>query len=396
MKPLRILMIAPTPYFSDRGCHVRIYEEARALQACGHVVKIVAYHLGRDHGDIPVARTPRIPWYNKLSAGPSWHKLYLDVLLLISALKVARQFKPDILHGHLHEGALVGFPLKKILRIPLIFDCQGSLCGELVDHDFVQKGSLPYRLFLTLEKWICRRADYIITSSTPTARLLQVDFQCPPGSVAAVCDGVDTETFHPDHDVSALRQELQLPLDRNIVVFLGAMNEYQGVDHLLEAIRLLQKRDDLHFLIMGYPENRYVEMAENMGIRQQVTFTGRIDYAQAPQYLCLGDIAVSPKVSMTEANGKLFNYMACGLPTVVFDMPVNREILGDLGVYASYGSVSSLAAGIELLADNCDQRAALSRRVRETAEALYSWRAVTEKIVEVYRTVVPSSVQKEP
>ncbi len=79
-------MIAPTPYFADRGCHVRIYEEARALTKLGHEVCIVTYHLGRDMPGVRVVRTPHIPWYGKLEAGPSWHKPYLDILLLWKAL----------------------------------------------------------------------------------------------------------------------------------------------------------------------------------------------------------------------------------------------------------------------------------------------------------------------
>ena len=75
---LRVLMIAPTPYFADRGCHVRIYEEARALTKLGHEVCIVTYHLGRDMPGVRVVRTPAVPWYGKLEAGPSWHKPYLD------------------------------------------------------------------------------------------------------------------------------------------------------------------------------------------------------------------------------------------------------------------------------------------------------------------------------
>ena len=76
---MRILTIAPTPYFSDRGCHVRIYEEARALVKGGHEVTICTYHLGSDIGGIPTLRIPPIPWYKKRSAGPSWHKPFLDL-----------------------------------------------------------------------------------------------------------------------------------------------------------------------------------------------------------------------------------------------------------------------------------------------------------------------------
>src|SRR5512137_1549193 len=93
--PLKILMLAPTPYFADRGCHVRIYEEARVLRHLGHDVRLVTYHLGRDMADIPTERIMRIPWYRKLTAGPSWHKPYLDLLLFFKALAVARSFKPD-------------------------------------------------------------------------------------------------------------------------------------------------------------------------------------------------------------------------------------------------------------------------------------------------------------
>ena len=54
-------MLAPTPYFADRGCHVRIYEEARALIGLGHEVRIVTYHLGRDMAGIPTVPHPSHP-----------------------------------------------------------------------------------------------------------------------------------------------------------------------------------------------------------------------------------------------------------------------------------------------------------------------------------------------
>ena len=79
-------MLAPTPFFADRGCHVRIYEEARTLAALGHRVEIVTYHIGRDLPGIITHRIPAIPWYRKLEAGPSWHKPYLDILLFCKAL----------------------------------------------------------------------------------------------------------------------------------------------------------------------------------------------------------------------------------------------------------------------------------------------------------------------
>ena len=103
---MRILIIAPTPFFADRGCHVRILEEARALMALGRQVTICTYHNGRDINGIDARRIVKIPWYSKLSAGPSFHMIYLD--------------------AHLHEGALIGKIVSLLFRVPLVADHQGS------------------------------------------------------------------------------------------------------------------------------------------------------------------------------------------------------------------------------------------------------------------------------
>jgi glycosyltransferase involved in cell wall biosynthesis len=389
-RQLKVLMLAPTPYFSDRGCHVRIYEEARAVQALGIDVRIVTYHLGRDMPGIPTYRSANVPWYKKLTAGPSWHKPYLDILLLFKALQLAKTFKPDLIHAHLHEGAFIGLILKKWLAVPLVFDCQGSLTGEIIDHGFTKSGSVVHKGFSFLEKRINNAADFIVTSSGAGAEELVRHWQVSAAKVKAVIDGVDTEVFLP-YPKQEGRLALHLPLEAPLVVFLGLLNRYQGLDILLESIALMKARQrQIHFLIMGFPEEQYVEKCRELGLEQMVTFTGRIEYAQAPLYLSAGDIAVSPKISLTEANGKLFNYMACGLPTVVFETPINREILGDSGVYARYADAEDLAARIETLAFDALGRQALAVQVREKAERDHSWRARGEQLVEIYLKAVRS------
>ena len=121
----------------------------------------------------------------------------------------------------------------------------------------------------------------------------------------------------------------------------GLLAEYQGSGHLLRAAaRICARRDDVHFLLRGFPgEWRYRDYAHELGIADRVTVMGVVPYERAPAYLALGDVAVSPKLSETEGNGKLLNYMAVGLPTVTFQTPVSHEILGPLGRYARLGDV---------------------------------------------------------
>lgn len=381
-------MVAPTPYFSDRGCHVRIYEEAKALRQMGSDVRIVTYHLGRDLGQIPTYRTCRIPWYKKVEAGPSWHKPYLDVLLLLRALRVTKEFSPDLIHAHLHEGALVGFLLKKWLRVPLLFDYQGSLTAEISAHRFTKKGSLIHRAFATLERSINNMADLIITSSSQSAVALVNDWHMPAQRVQAVIDGVDTDNFRLQSKADC-RKELKLPQDIPIVGFLGLLNEYQGIDILLDAAAKLKSQNiRLHILVMGFPEKHYMKKAAESGLDSMIRFTGRIDYSMAPQYLSACDVAVSPKISLSEANGKLFNYMACGLPTVVFDTPINREILGDTGIYAEYGDAEDLARKIAMVVSSGQMIRELSAKCREKAVKEHSWISRGTTLLEQYRLLV--------
>jgi len=383
----RILMIAPTPYFADRGCHVRIYEEARALIAQGCDVRIVTYHIGRDMPGIPTERIPNVPWYQRLTAGPSWQKPLLDILLLFKAFSVARGFRPHLIHAHLHEGAFVAMLLKPLLCIPLVMDFQGSLTTECRDHGFFRRGTLLEKLFCFIESVINKSADAIITSSTAGHRSLTDEWDVPAEKVTAVIDGVDTQQFYP-YPRQQARHRLGIAVDVPVVVFLGVLNAYQGLDLLLEAIAILkQQGNKATFLIMGYPEDIYREKAHHMGIDDSVIFTGRVDYAEAALLLSAGVLAVSPKLSLSEANGKLFNYLACGLPSVVFDTPVNREILGESGIYAEYGSAASLAEKISELLTDAARLTGLSAAARDRAIRLHAWSERAKQIVSVYQQV---------
>lgn len=394
MKNYKILMIAPTPFFADRGCHVQIYEEARSLQKLGNRVTICTYHNGRDVQGLDIRRIINIPWYKKLEAGPSFHMIYLDLFLFFKSLMVALKMKPDIIHGHLHEGAFIGFFVAKLVRKPLLFDCQGSLTGEMKAHKFLNSNRLFYKLMHLVEKITDNMADVVVTQSTEMVKELQNEFHLPQQRVFLTLDGVDTDEFRPDIDVGELRVKLALPLGKKIVVYLGLLNEYQGVDCLLESIPLvLKEMKDVHFLIMGYPDvEKYKKKAEELGILDSITFTGRIDYAQATKYILLGDVAASPKLSPTEANGKIYNYMACGLPTVAFDTPVNREILGELGVYApKLGDPGSLAEAMKKILTDDGLAQQLSLKVRERVVNNFSWDNVARRLTACYQIISSDS-----
>lgn len=394
---MRILAIAPTGFFADYGCHVRIRGQMAALAARGHQVRIATYPSGRDVDNLPTVRPPLWPRHRPLPVGSSRRKLLLDTLLAPTALAAALVFPggpPHVVHAYLHEGALMGRMVASLLKVPLVFDFQGSLTAEMVDHRFLSPQSTFFAPLRRLEHWIDRQPDAILASSEHAVRLLVLSGAIP-SRVHNLPDSVDPAVFRPRYDLSPdevgqLRLQLQLPPDRPVVAYLGLLAPYQGTDLLIHAVaRLVRQGCMLHCVVMGFPDvERYRQLAKQCGVSAHVTFTGAVAYEDAPLYLALGDVAVAPKISATEGSGKLLTYMAAGLPVVAFDTPVHREYLGDLGIYAPSGSADGLAKALghslRSLAESPERGQAL--RARVIAE--FTWDHAAVQIEAVYRGLI--------
>ncbi len=390
---MRLLALAPTGFFADYGCHVRIRGQMRALQARGHAVRIVTYPAGRDVDGLRTARPPFWPSNRPMPVGSSRRKLLLDALLAPTALHAALRFsggRPDIIHAYLHEGALLGTVLARMLAAPLIFDFQGSLTAEMLDHRFLRPRSPALLALQRLEGWIDRQPDAILASSAHAAGLLR-RAGALAGRIHTLPDSVDPAVFRPQDELprpalEQVRRRLGLPDDRPVLVYLGLLAPYQGTDLLLAAMqRLAGRRPPPHLLLMGFPDvARYQALAREMGLAGHVTFTGPVPYEEAPLHLALGDVAVAPKISATEGSGKLLPYMAAGLPIAAFDTPVHREYLGDLGIYAPAGDAAGLAAALAWTLDHPDaaRRAALALRARAVSQ--FTWAHAASAIEAVY------------
>ena len=397
----RVLSIAPTSFFGDYGCHVRILEEARALSRHGIATSIATYPFGRPIDNLRLYRSPRLFGQRRVDPGSSPQKFSLDAVLAMSALRAAAIERPQIVHGHLHEGALIGWLVAKAFQIPLVFDFQGSLTLEMIDHNFLKGGSAAYHAFRAIETGILGLPDAIVTSTASGAQVLAREFGRDIRNIAVVPDGVDTDRFRPMWEIAdedghlaraeRLKASLGIPAERPVVVYLGLLAEYQGSSHLLQAAHaLLRKGVDAHFLIMGFPGQRlYAGIARALGIEANVTFTGAVPYERAAEYLSLGTLAVAPKMSETEGNGKVLNYMAMGLPTVTFDTRASREILGDLGIYADRGDWQDLAEKIEAALADSEGSHERGRALREKALHAHTWDLSSQVLVRTYERLTP-------
>ncbi|NTV55236.1 MAG: glycosyltransferase family 4 protein [Candidatus Moranbacteria bacterium] len=392
-KKVKILMVAPTPFFADRGMHIRIFEEARAIVRRGHEVKIATYHNGNDipedeNPGIDVRRIRRLLfWYRKLEAGPDWQKLVLDVLLIRKTYTLSREFRPDIVHAHNHEGVAIAWVALLLLRLhgqrpKLLADFQGSLTREMVSHAYL-RGSWLRGIFRAVETWINDMSDAAVASSWSSAE--EISAIRRGGVVEAVLDGARDLPDLPADDRKRFREKYGIGEYATVVVYTGAFIPNKGVEALVKAIPIaLRSEPTLHFVLAGFPSNLLDPLLSKYGVRERVAVVSPLPYFSIGDVLGMSDIAIDPKHEDTgQASGKMLQYLGAGLPVVCFDTPNNRNYLGDGGTYAAEKTSDSLAEAIVTLARNRESWDHIGRANRLRAEG-FTWDKTGEKLESIY------------
>lgn len=389
---MKILVVAPTPFFADRGTHIRILEEALALEKRGHEITIATYHIGKEIDQrvktkISVRRIRRLLfWYKKLEAGPDWQKIILDIMLIRKVFHLARTERPDIIHGHLHEGVLIGWVVKKVLfwrKMKLVADFHGSLTKEMSSHSYL-RGGLLKKIFFEIEKWIDNLGDEAITSSEENTE--EISKIRSKKGIVTVLDGGALSHFENLPSKQELKKEFELPLDKAIVTYTGALMLNKGIEYLLDAIlKVLAQNKNVFFVVGGFPVEAVADFVKRNGLENDVRIINPLEYFEIARILKASDIGIDPKDSSTrQASGKILNYMAAGLPVVCFDRQNNRAYLEEGGEYAKEISADSLAESILALAS--DQQKMISKgEFNKEQIKKFSWDISAEKIEEIYK-----------
>jgi glycosyltransferase involved in cell wall biosynthesis len=383
----KVAVIAPCPFFIDRGTPIRIKRLA-ATMAEEFEVHVITFHQGRDDAfPFTIHRTLPVPFTIKRT-GANVAKLLYDFLLLFKVIAVVRRERIAVLDGHLHEGAFIGILARLVTGARVIYNAHGTFTQELIATGVLSGRSWLVRPLTRFENWVERSVDGIVAQS----RLRSDEFIAkgiPAGRVAVVEDVPELDQFWLTDDQVDRDLERRLrPAGEKLLIYSGGMERYQGVDFLLEAFRrLCVVRDDVRLVLFGRPVEEYRAMAVAAGIAGRIVFVDHEPFDRLPQYLKICDIGFALRLYGENVPGKLPIYMASGIAVIGTDTKGINTVVADgvSGLLVPPDDVDCLVEKIGQLLDDPALRRKLGARGRDEALARYSVDDVRRELGRVYR-----------
>jgi D-inositol-3-phosphate glycosyltransferase len=247
------------------------------------------------------------------------------------------------------------------------------------------------------EVQVVEAADRLIANTDGEARELIELYAALPSKVSVVPPGVDLHTFTPG-DQRAARAELGLPIEGDVLLFVGRIQPLKAPDLLLRVAAELLRRDpsrrhQLTAAVVGGPSgsgltrpHELEELAVSLGISDVVRFVRPVERAVLAQWYRAADLVLVP--SHSESFGLVaIEAQACGTPVVAADVGGQPTPVGDAGVLVDGHQVGPWTDAVEALLHDRTRRLALGQRAVEHASR-YGWAATTDRLVEVYRQAI--------
>jgi glycosyltransferase involved in cell wall biosynthesis len=254
---------------------------------------------------------------------------------------------PGVKHIHYH----LGFPRVKIL--PAILHLKRMLdeikpdilhTGFLQHHgfygaltDFHPTLSMPYGSDVLLEidrswrgrmmaKFTLQRADMITCDCELVKKKIVELAGCSAEKVVVFPWGIDLDTFRPAKTTSKVRETLGWG-DKKILVMTRQFRPIYGIECFIDALPLVMREmPEIRVILVGAGplENAYRQRIGKLGLDNYVHFAGWLDETNMADHLNAADIYVSTSLS-DGTSASLLEALACGLPVVVSNAPVNFE-----------------------------------------------------------------------
>ncbi|WP_030559342.1 glycosyltransferase family 4 protein [Streptomyces aureocirculatus] len=380
----------------------RVWQECTTLRDAGWTVHVICPRGSKrdtePEAEIDGVRIHRYP-LRAATGGPAGYLREYGSALW-HTYRLARGVGPVHVVHACNPPDLLFLPARWLTRrgARFVFD-QHDLVPELYLSRFDRGKDLLYRGVCALERLTYRAADIVIATNESYRDVAVSRGGKRPEDVFVVRSAPATDRFQPVPPEPELKHGKP-----HLLCYLGVMGPQDGVDYALRALAKLRDefgRTDWHAVFVGSGDafDTMVELSRQLGLAEQVQFTGRVPDADLVRYLSTADVCLSPDprnpLNDVSTMNKVLEYMAMGRPIVSFDLREARVSAGDAAVYAPADDEAEFARLITVLLDDPEERARMGKIGQERISGPLSWRNSQKSLLAAYaaacrgRTPVP-------
>ncbi|MBN2462663.1 MAG: glycosyltransferase family 4 protein [Dehalococcoidia bacterium] len=370
---MKIGLVSPYDYSFPGGVVNHIAYLAHNFIQLGHKVKIIApcpkpgTHYFEEEVT-PVGKPLPVPYAGSIARVPvsPWLPTQIGEILAKEEL--------DILH--LHEPFAPMVCLSALLKSNYINVGTFHACHTKPRTYWLGK--------FIFRRWLSKLHGKIAVSKPA----LEYVNRHLPGDYHIIPNGIDTEHFHVD---GPARNEFA---DGKInILFVGRLERRKGLGYLLNACDEV-KRDfpNVRLIIVGpgtVLRPWYEKSAENMGLTDNVVFTGFVPSAELPSYYRSADIFCAPATGGESFGIVLLEAMACGKPVVATNIQGYASVLahGEEGLLVPPKDEESLAHALLSLLHDKSLRLRMGNKGKIKAEK-YSWPNIARQVMDYYNSLL--------
>jgi glycosyltransferase involved in cell wall biosynthesis len=373
----------------------RVWQEARTLAEAGYRVSVVCPRGRGFEQSYELREGIEIYRHDLWEASGPFGYIAEYALALASEFRLAltayRRTHFRIIHAANPPDTMFLIALFfRLFGVRFIFD-HHDLNPELFEAKFGRRG-LFYRLVCLAERLTYRTATVSIATNESYREVAIGRGGMKPDRAFIVRSCPDLKNVRIEPPNPALKNGKPL-----LVVYVGVMGPQDGLDLLLESIRYIVQcagRDDVAFVLIGAGSETpgLKAWAQEKGLDSVVTFTGRVPDAEMWAYLSTADLGVAPdpKNPMNDKStmNKILEYMAFGLPQVLYDLTEGRRSAGDAALYARPNDPEDFARQILALLDSEDLRRTLGASGRQRIEESLNWDIEKRALLKAYETAL--------
>ncbi|MFE7130114.1 glycosyltransferase family 4 protein [Streptomyces sp. NPDC057638] len=369
----------------------RVWQECMTLRDAGWTVDVICPRGSkRDTEPEAVIDGIRIHRYPLRAAtgGPAGYLQEYGAALWHTA-RLARKVGPVHVVHACNPPDLLFLPALWLKRrgARFIFD-QHDLSPELYLSRFDRGKDLLYRAVCALERFTYRTADIVLATNESYRDVAVRRGGRRPEDVFVVRSAPQTDRFQPVPPEPELKRGKP-----HLLCYLGVMGPQDGVDYALRALAKLRDeigRTDWHAVFVGSGDSfdAMVELSRQLGLDDQVQFTGRVPDADLVRYLSTADVCLSPDprspLNDVSTMNKVLEYMAMGRPIVSFELREARVSAGDSALYAPANDEAEFAKRVALLLDDPELRARMGAIGQERITGPLAWRNSQRALLAAY------------